>query len=194
LSGIVGILLAAGSSRRFGGDKLLHPLADGTPLLAASARLLAGALDEVIAVVRPEQEAAAALLRAVGVEVLPCARAEQGMGASIACGVAACADAQGWLIALGDMPFVRPATVGAVAAALGAGAPIAAPSFRGRRGHPVGFARRFGAELMHLAGDTGARQLLARHASELRLLSCDDAGVVRDVDVPADLAASRPGA
>ena len=68
-------------------------------------------------------------------------------------------DADGWLIALADMPFVRPETIRAVLAALAKGAAIAAPSYRGERGHPVGFARAFYEELSTLKGDAGAREL-----------------------------------
>ena len=50
---ICAILLAAGSGSRFGGDKLLHPLADGTPIGVQAARNLLAAAPDVIAVVRP---------------------------------------------------------------------------------------------------------------------------------------------
>lgn len=50
---IVGILLAAGRGSRFGSDKLLHPLADGTPMAVAAAASLLQACGRVIAVLRP---------------------------------------------------------------------------------------------------------------------------------------------
>ena len=46
------ILLAAGRSSRFGGNKLLHPLADGTPVALAAARNLVAALPGALAVVK----------------------------------------------------------------------------------------------------------------------------------------------
>ncbi len=51
---IVGILLAAGQSRRFGADKKLHPLADGTPMALVAARHLAAMCARTIVVIRPE--------------------------------------------------------------------------------------------------------------------------------------------
>ncbi|HVL37716.1 MAG TPA: NTP transferase domain-containing protein, partial [Burkholderiales bacterium] len=89
-------------------------------------------------------------------------------------------------VALADMPFVRPSTIAAVREALAAGAPLAAPYFRSRRGHPVGIAGGFHRELVALRGDEGARRLLAAH--RVRKIPVGDPGVLRDIDTPADLA------
>jgi molybdenum cofactor cytidylyltransferase len=182
-----GVLLAAGTSSRFGSDKLLHPLADGTPIVLRSARTLLAALPRSVAVVRDRDGAVAQMLERAGLGIVECRSQPPGMGASIACGVSATRYADGWVIALADMPFVGPAAVEAVASALRAGAPLAAPWCRGRRGHPVGFADRFGHSLTGLTGDAGARGILDGHAAEVRRLPWEDEGVLRDIDVPADL-------
>ena len=182
-----GILLAAGASRRFGGDKLLAPLPDGTPLGAASCRSLRLALPDVIAVVRPHDDVLAASLAAQGARVVRCERADEGMGASLACGVAASAGAAGWIVALADMPWIAPSTLRAVADAIAAGASLAAPEHRGERGHPVGFAASHRDALLALAGDEGARAILSRAGASLVRIDVDDAGVLRDVDAPGDL-------
>jgi molybdenum cofactor cytidylyltransferase len=183
-----GVLLAAGASRRFGADKLLASLPDGSPMGAASCRAMRSALRHVVAVVRPGDERLASVLASCGATVVPCARADEGMGASLACGVAASADANGWVVALADMPWVRPATIRAVADAIAAGASLAAPVHRGERGHPVGFAAAHRGALMALAGDAGARAILARDDIALVRIDVDDPGVLRDVDLPRDLA------
>ena len=67
-------------------------------------------------------------------------------------------------------------------------AALVAPYFRTRRGHPVGIAGRFGAELRAASGDEGAKKLLDTHAAELVKIPVGDPGVIRDVDTPADLA------
>jgi molybdenum cofactor cytidylyltransferase len=185
---IAGILLAAGASTRFGGDKLLFPLADGTPLGVKAARNLLGGVDFGVAVVRPSDHALACLLEAEGWHVVRCGGAADGMGASLACGVAAAPDAAGWLIALADMPFIRAETIRAVAALLRAGAPLAAPHYQGRRGHPVGFARMFFSRLTSLQGDRGASSLLGAHATQLQRLNCADPGIFADIDSRSDLA------
>lgn len=185
---VTGILLAAGASARFGTNKLLVPLANGTPLAVAAARHLRAAVDRCVAVVRSEDSDLGSLIKAEQFQVVECARAQDGMGASLACGIRASTDADAWLIALADMPFVLPDTIARVAAALRAGAPLAAPIFQGRRGHPVGFDRRFAPSLLALTGDTGARTLLARCDAQLTRVECDDPGVLRDVDTPNDVA------
>lgn len=184
---ICGILLAAGASTRFGSDKLLHPLAGGTPLALAALANLRAALPQVIAVVRPGASRLGQLLREAGATVILCAKAEEGMGASLAAAVAASGNVAGWVIALADMPYIRPETVGKIAASLAAGADIAAPAYRGERGHPVGLSARFRAQLLGLRGDAGARSVLKDNASLVKLIEVDDPGVCRDIDTPADL-------
>ena len=195
---IVGILLAAGRGARFGGAKLLAPLPAashgvgvGAPVGAAAATHLVAALNDVVAVVRPGDPLLQRALEATGARVVACPRADEGMGASLACGIAAAADADGWVVALGDMPWIAPATISAVADALRDGAEIAAPAFRGERGHPVGFARPYGPLLAALEGDEGARAIVNARRFALRLVDVDDAGALRDVDHPADLAGGR---
>jgi molybdenum cofactor cytidylyltransferase len=183
----VGILLAGGAATRFGRDKLLEPLPGGRRVACASARALLAALDRVLAVVRPGSERLAEVLRDCGADVVECLEAERGMGHSLACGVRASAGAAGWVVALADMPFVQPETVAAVVRALASGAAIARPTHRGRPGHPVGFAARFGPELAALRGDRGARWLVEAHRTDVLGVPCEDAGCVRDVDRPDDL-------
>jgi molybdenum cofactor cytidylyltransferase len=186
--GLVGILLAGGASTRFGSNKLLHPLPDGTPIAVASLGNLKAALPRVVAVVRPGADAVAQLLRAGGAEVTVCDRADDGMGTTLAHAVRAARDADGWVVALADMPFIRADTIRRVAERLAAGAALVAPRYAGARGHPVGFASRFGTALAGLTGDAGARDLLRAEAGALEPVDCDDPGVVRDVDTPEDLA------
>jgi len=191
---LVGILLAAGQGTRFGGGKLFAPLRTafddipaGTAIGVAACRHLVAALPETIAVVRPGDSSLAAALAAEGAHVVECLRADEGMGASLACGAAAAADADGWVVALADMPWIRVATIRAVAEAIAAGADIAAPEFSGRRGHPVAFSRRHGAALAALEGDEGARAVLVAHQASVRTLAVADAGIVRDVDRRDDI-------
>jgi molybdenum cofactor cytidylyltransferase len=186
---VVAILLAAGSATRFGSDKLRHALPHGVPLAVQSARHLKAVFDGGIhAVVRPEASELAELLQKEGCEVVTCPRAAEGMGASLACGAAAANPARGYLVALADMPFIRPSSIAAVRDALLEGAPVVAPYFHARRGHPVGISARFRDALLKLRGDEGARQLLQAHASELVKIPVGDPAVLRDIDTPGDLA------
>lgn len=184
---IAGVLLAAGESTRFGSHKLLQHLPDDTPLILAALHALRAGVDEIITVVRPNDAALVRLLAKEKTRIVVCADANRGMGASLACGVRASPTAEGWLVALGDMPFVPTGIITSLAQQLRAGAGIVAPSHTGQRGHPVGFARTFFRELSQLDGDTGARDIIAAHENQLTLLPCANPGILRDVDTPGDL-------
>jgi molybdenum cofactor cytidylyltransferase len=187
LKEIVGLLLAAGSASRFGSDKLHHKLPHGVAIAAQAARHLKAEVQQVIAVVRPGAEALAGTLAGEGCEVIVCPNAADGMGASLACAAKGAGEARGYLVALADMPFIRRSSIAAVREALIAGAPLAAPYFRTRRGHPVGISGRFFKQLLECAGDEGAKKLLAAHEKELVKVPVGDPGVVRDIDTPGDL-------
>jgi molybdenum cofactor cytidylyltransferase len=188
---IAGLLLAAGSASRFGSNKLLADLGNGRCVAEAACLALLPAVDRLLAVVRPGSEELAQRLAAAGAEISSCPTADQGMGASLTHGIATLADADGWLVALADMPLLASPDAQAVADALRGGARIAVPVAGGRRGHPVGFARSLRAELMALTGDIGARSLLARHIEHVIEIPVADALSWQDVDSPADLAAAR---
>ncbi|QEI05791.1 nucleotidyltransferase family protein [Pigmentiphaga aceris] len=193
----IGILLAAGLGSRFNavdpaaGSKLKACLPDGRPIALASAQNLLKATTHVLAVVRSDQDPVADLLRNAGCKVLASNACARGMGASIAAAAQHLLvsdnmpDAAGaYLIALADMPWVLPDTL-AQLADLSHRHAVTAPVYQGQRGHPVGFAAALLPALATLDGDTGARTVLANHA--VHLLACDDPGVLRDVDTPADL-------
>lgn len=157
------------------------------PIALATLANLRAAVPHVIAVVRPGVPALENCLSEAGATVILCADADEGMGASLAAAVAASGDVAGWVIALADMPYIRSETIGKIAASLAAGAAIAAPAYRGERGHPVGLSARFRAALEALRGDEGARALLRKNASLVELIEVDDPGVCRDIDTPDDL-------
>lgn len=183
------ILLCAGSGSRFGGGKLLAAMPDsGLPVGVRAARSLREGAGQVLAVVRPGDRMLGQALAEAGCEVLETADALRGLGASLAAAVKETRDAAGWLVALGDMPYIRPATHQAVTAALARGARLAAAAdAQGRRGHPVGFAQDLLAELAALDGDEGARAVIERNRAWLELVRVNDPGIFVDIDTPADL-------
>src|SRR5262249_19625861 len=152
----------------------------------AACRHLLTALPKVLAVVRPDDHALAAALGAAGAQIVRCANAGDGMGSSLACGVAAARDAAGGVVALADMPWILPARMARVTAAVADGAPVAAPFHDGKRGHPVGFSAACYEKLAALTGDEGAKTVVAAYADELAHIDVDDPGTLRDVDTPAD--------
>ena len=185
---IVGLLLAAGSAKRFGSDKLRHELPHGVAMAVQAARHLRSEVQTVFAVVSPDTAPDLSnQLKKESCVVVICDNAAEGMGASLACAARAAGERAGYLVALGDMPFIRPSSIAAVRDALAAGAPLAAPYWRARRGHPVGISGRFFDALLSSKGDEGAKQLLAANEKALVKVPVGDPGVVRDIDTPEDL-------
>ncbi|NML30257.1 nucleotidyltransferase family protein [Paraburkholderia antibiotica] len=186
-----GVLLAAGVGSRFDPDglhnKLLARLPDGTPVAHEAAHRLLRVVTRVLAVVRPGSDALARVLNDAGCDVVFAASAGRGMGASLAAAIAASDedDADGWIVALADMPRIAIPTIEAVARALDGGAPLVAPFYDGQRGHPVGFGAGHRDALLALDGDTGAKALLTTQT--LTRIDVDDAGILRDIDTPEDL-------
>jgi molybdenum cofactor cytidylyltransferase len=188
------ILLSAGRGTRFdveqaGRSKILAKLPDGRCVLEASLANLCSSMDRVVIVAR-QHDAELAVVKALAEKYnatfLINQNAADGMGTSIACGVDASRDASGWLIALGDMPYVEHASIKQIAATLAKTNAVVCPMFRGQRGHPVGFPAVCRQALLDLHGDQGARAVVANFPNTL-FLELDDAGLVRDIDTPADL-------
>ena len=166
---------------------MLARLPGGKTVVEASfANLQKGFTGEIIAVTRSDP-ALIQVLQACGCRVVINDIADQGMGTSISAGVAATPDSRGWLIALGDMPFIRAETIAAVADALRNDARIAVPVMAGKRGHPVGFSSFYWEQLIALMGDAGAREIIGADAKFVTEISVDDAGIFSDIDTPADL-------
>ncbi len=185
---VTAIVLAAGQGSRFRAeagadqDKLLARCKgrDGVtrPVIEQVLLNLPASLVDRWVVTSPERTAVIQLAERYGCRVLLLDSA--GMGDSIAAAVAASGAADGWLVVLGDMPFIQSSSIERVIEHLEG---ISAPVHAGQRGHPVAFARAFGPALMALSGDRGAKPLFAQ--ATVRQVIVDDPGVLWDVDVPA---------
>jgi molybdenum cofactor cytidylyltransferase len=186
-SGTVGILLAAGAGTRFGGRKLMERLPDGTPVGVASLRSLQAVFARVLAVVRKGDDELAHTLAAENAEVIESVDARLGMAHSLASAVQSSEPEIGWVVALGDMPCIQPATILHIADQLERSRRIIVPVFSGERGHPVGFPKDLRVELLMLTGDVGARNVLQKHPERILRLEVSDRGILQDIDTRADL-------
>ena len=190
MSGPVVVVLAAGRGSRFRGleHKLAQPLGTSSVLGTTLLQVLASHLPMVVVTTAALAQLAQRSIATRDIVVLPDVGtpgvAPLGMGYSIACGVSARPNASGWLILPGDMPMVEPATLRAVARELRQHTVVYA-QHRGQRGHPVGFAAELYSELVALAGDEGARRLVARYPAHG--VEVADPGVLIDIDTVADL-------
>jgi molybdenum cofactor cytidylyltransferase len=189
---VTAIVLAAGQGSRFravaaaGQDKLLADCVglDGMtrPVVEQVLVNLPATVVERWVVTSPDRHEVIRLAEACGCKVLLLRSA--GMGDSIAAAVAASAAADGWLVVLGDMPFIRSSSIEQVIDGLEEGG-ISVPMQDGQYGHPVAFSQAFGPGLMALTGDRGAKPLFA-HAA-VRQVQVNDPGVLWDVDLPHSL-------
>lgn len=187
------IVLAAGLGSRYRavtGDDQHKLLASCTgrdgiarPVLEHVLIGLQGVVDKCLLITRPDCPEISRLGQRYGCEMV--LLESPGMGDSIAAAVTARPDCRGWLVVLGDMPFILPDTLGQVLDSL-EGDCISVPVHQGERGHPVGFGRSFGPALMTLAGDQGAKRLFQR--ARVKTVEVEDPGVLWDVDVPKALA------
>lgn len=184
---IQGLILAAGKSTRFGSDKLLVKLDSGRPMVLQSALNMRESITETLVLLNRDRDTICDDCRAHNISTEISENSHLGMGHTIVDGINATSNASGWVIALGDMPFVKPETVLKVRQAIDNGAAIVVPIHDGKRGHPVGFSSAFKCELLSLQGDAGAREILHKHKNIITYLDCDDPGVHFDVDVPDDL-------
>lgn len=189
---MIGILLAAGFSRRFGtANKLLHNLPDGRAIAIAAAEHLITALPVSVAVVRADNTKLSDALKALGFHVVHCDANASLMADSLVMAVqyasAMSLTTKGYVIALADMPYIAPTTIQAVANQLSHVGGIVIPTFEGKRGHPVGFSANYHDDLLRLSGDEGAKSIVKTHADAVTLLACEDAGILADIDTLADL-------
>lgn len=185
---VAGLVLAAGFSRRFGGDKRCALLGSGQTLLGASLALPCAQLEEVWLVLRAEDDSAK-LGVPTRVQVVRSHCAELGMGHSLASGMRAICElttASSVAIFLGDMPWIGADSLNSLLA-LASPEHIVVPMFQGQSGHPVIFGRKFWPALQELTGDEGAKSVLQAHTHSLHRLQLNDPGILRDIDTPQSI-------
>ena len=201
---IIGILLAAGMGRRFGGDKMLRPLQfnaggcdkeggskEGEPIAMGvqCAINLKPWVDKVICVVRPQDKALTALFHDNGFSTYVSDDHLQGLSASLVAGIQATLDhkmnASIWLIALGDMPYIAPTTYKQIHDAIveSEQGKIIQPIFNNIPGHPVVFPQRLKEPLLALKGDQGARSIIKLESKNVIKIHVNDEGIHKDVDI-----------
>lgn len=184
-----GVLLAAGDSQRYGDRNKLLVEVDGVPMVRRAARTLTeSSAESVFAVVGYEADAVAAALDGLGVDIVENPAYEAGQATSLRAGTRAAREAGAAAVcyALGDMPWVQPATVDTLIDAYLAdsGDPLAA-AYEGTRGNPTLFDARHFEELEAVDGDRGGREILLAD-DRGALVATGDPGVRRDVDTPDD--------
>jgi molybdenum cofactor cytidylyltransferase len=189
---VAGIILAAGTSSRFGhGNKLLLEI-DGAAMVARVGEIaLAGRLDPVIAVTGYDADHVAAALRPLRIDIVHNPRFRDGQSSSLRAGLAALpAGVDGAVILLGDMPRVDPSVIEELRAGFAANGrkSICVPVMAGRRGNPILWGSFYFREMMTLSGDNGAKSLLTTHAERVVAVEVATDTIFTDFDTEADFA------
>ncbi|WP_424812446.1 NTP transferase domain-containing protein [Roseococcus sp. YIM B11640] len=194
---VAGLVLAAGRSRRMAPlNKLLVADAQGVAMVSrVTEKVLASGVRPVLVVTGHERERVEEALAGKPVIFVHAEDYAEGLSSSLRAGLAALPpEAEGVLVALGDMPLVETGVITRLLAAFDPeeGRAIVQPTFRGKQGNPVLWGREFIPEMMQITGDVGARQLVGKHGDKLAEVEVADDGVLRDFDT-AEALKSAPG-
>jgi len=183
------IILAAGQSQRFGSDKLLHVFQYydlNKPMILHSLKPWLDVFDRINIVVRADNHGLIKMLEGSAdfsqLTLIKATNAAMGMSASLVAGIEENKEADGWLIGLADMPFIKSSVIIDSLKALKAGADITLPIFDGQRGHPVGFASLFRSQLLALTGDKGAKKIINSSPDQITIINSPDSGIWQDID------------
>jgi molybdenum cofactor cytidylyltransferase len=179
------IVLAAGSSSRFGSSKLLAELSSGKTVFQQTVERIAEAFPELLVVTRPEMVTALQKL-AQGTSILGFEHADQGMGATLAFAAQQIGDWDGCVVCLGDMPFIETSTYSLIAELVTVDS-IVTPTFDSKMGNPVAFGKNLYTDLEALTGDSGGRRLTSMYPQAVRELRVSDPGILQDIDTLEEL-------
>jgi molybdenum cofactor cytidylyltransferase len=185
---ISAILLGAGESKRMGVDKLSLTWGRKTVLRHCFETLLRSEVREVVVILGIRNKGIKNLFQGREVKVFINPHYKRGMSTSIKKGIQEIhPSSDGILIALGDQPFLKTRTINVLIHAFRQKKRgIIVPSFKGRRGHPVIFHRRYKKELLNLKGDVGGRSIIERHPEDVQVIPVKSIGVVKDIDTWQD--------
>lgn len=193
---VAAVLLAAGSSKRFGEENKLLALVDGAPLIRLTAlALTASRAAEIVAVTGPDPGEIAAALSDLPIRFVHNPDFARGMGTSIATGIRAVDPAMtGALVCPGDMPSLQSIMIDRIIDAFEASGSqgIVYPALAdGSQRNPVLWPCRLFARLGQLSGEGGAKPILAELRAECIPVPEDDPGHFVDIDTVDDLDAFR---
>ncbi|HWQ84786.1 MAG TPA: nucleotidyltransferase family protein, partial [Anaerolineales bacterium] len=181
-----GIVLAAGSSSRYGQVKQLLEWQGESFVHRVSRTALTAGLDPVIVVTGAFADQVTAALTDLPAKCIFNPGWETGQGTSVAAGIQALPPTVGAAVfLLADQPLTPPGLITSLVEAHAIeGNPIIGPLFDGQRGNPVLFDRITFPDLLQLKGDKGGRAIFSRYP--VRWIPWQETSGRLDIDTPAD--------
>ncbi|HEY0510981.1 MAG TPA: nucleotidyltransferase family protein [Thermoanaerobaculia bacterium] len=192
---VAGILLAAGTSSRMGGNKLLFELEGESVLRRTARRALAAGLSPLVVVLGHESDRAFREIEDLPLQWTLNPFYEQGINSSLKSGVLAVRglEARAAMVMLADMPFVTTEMIAAMIARYReTAAPLVISDYEGVNAPPMVYDRSLFLELLAMEGEGCGRQVVKRHKDEAEVLPWP-ASALQDLDVPEDYARVRKG-
>lgn len=180
------VILAAGSSVRFGENKLLAEISGKTMIKRAFESIPAEKLCDVVVVT--QYESIVALAEDYGFQPVVNRHPERGQSHSVMLGTTALKDrCDGILFQVADQPWLKRESVSKLLDVFrGHPDSIVGMSSGGKRGNPCVFPKTVFDELCRLSGNSGGRAVIERHKDRLILFEVDETELT-DVDTPQDI-------
>lgn len=182
------IVPAAGASERFGGIKAVADVWGRPMLERVIDTLRAAEVDHIVVVLGDHEDSVRDNVPGLmSCRLVRNEHPERGMFSSLQVGFAAAPDETAYVVAIGDMPFVRPETVRALVAEHGRNGGIVSPRYRGKRGHPIVVDAAVRDAVLASPTTITLHDVIRTQSERRHDLDVDDPGVVRDVDTMKDL-------
>ena len=189
ITGTAILVMAAGNSRRFGADKRQASFGNKT-LLETTLEKAAPWKKSIRVILGPGDESLQASLSDQQVTTYSAKNARQGMGHSLADAILQLTinepNISRCLVMLADMPYLKTDTLKKLLDTLKDN-DLVVPTYRGKRGNPVGFGECYFSALKELTGDKGGKIVLQRNENSVLEIPVEDSGILRDIDRPEQL-------
>ena len=185
---IAGILLAAGSSTRFGSDKVLYKLENGDPIGIKAAKKLKQFVDDIKIVLPKQNKQREKHFRTLNFSIIQNSKERPELSMTLKAGISAIQNFDYCIIALADMPFISKETYSSMVNILRSEHfDLVAPSFNNQRGHPVGISSAVMKHFLEIERRVMIKDYFENDQFSKYIFPTDDPGVTHDIDYPSDL-------
>lgn len=188
-----GIILAAGMSTRFGRLKQLLEIGDTTILSMVIDAAMKSDLDRMAVVLGHQADAIKASLgdKLLNSRIITAMnpRYQEGMSTSLQCGLMEVRDEfPSIMVLMGDQPLLSHEVINLVLSSFrSSDKDICVPVYKGKRGLPVCFTKRFYKDILAVKGDVGAREIIRNNPMDVLTAEIEDSTSFMDIDEEADL-------